>query len=97
MKKIRSFSWPDIFFSYFFTNRSLFIALQARQLIVENNLILSDLERTPELDVAIDGADEVDCELTLIKGGGGCLLQEKVVFYYQYFSIIPTKFCVNYK
>ena len=53
--------------------------MKARQLIVENNLILSDLERTPQLDVAIDGADEVDSDLTLIKGGGGCLLQEKIV------------------
>ncbi len=40
---------------------------------------MSDLEITPELDVAIDGADEVDEKLTLIKGGGGCLLQEKIV------------------
>ena len=32
-----------------------------------------------QLDLAIDGADEVDSDLTLIKGGGGCLLQEKVV------------------
>ena len=53
-------------------------SFQARKLIIENNLILSDLEITPKLDVAIDGADEVDAELTLIKGGGGCLLQEKV-------------------
>lgn len=29
--------------------------------------------------MAIDGADEVDADLTLIKGGGGCLAQEKVV------------------
>ena len=42
-------------------------------------MLLSDLERTPELDLAIDGADEVDDRLTLIKGGGGCLLQEKIV------------------
>lgn len=32
-----------------------------------------------QLDVAIDGADEADMELTLIKGGGGCQLQEKIV------------------
>ncbi|XP_064809159.1 ribose-5-phosphate isomerase isoform X2 [Oncorhynchus masou masou] len=32
-----------------------------------------------QLDVAIDGADEVDAALTLIKGGGGCLTQEKIV------------------
>lgn len=32
-----------------------------------------------QLDCAIDGADEVDDNLNLIKGGGGCLLQEKIV------------------
>ena len=54
-------------------------SFQARQLIVQHGLVLSDLEITPELDIAIDGADEVDSNLTLIKGGGGCLLQEKIV------------------
>lgn len=43
---------------------------QARQLILQHSLSLSDLDRHPELDVAIDGADEVDARLTLIKGGG---------------------------
>lgn len=68
---------------------------QARQLILQHGLSLSDLDRHPEvkqstvllsptgvtvnspiflslpqLDVAIDGADEVDSNLTLIKGGG---------------------------
>uniref|UniRef100_A0A671R3Z6 Ribose-5-phosphate isomerase n=2 Tax=Sinocyclocheilus anshuiensis TaxID=1608454 RepID=A0A671R3Z6_9TELE len=54
-------------------------SFQARQLILQHGLTLSDLERHPELDVAIDGADEVDAALTLIKGGGGCLTQEKIV------------------
>uniref|UniRef100_A0A1B8Y300 Ribose-5-phosphate isomerase n=1 Tax=Xenopus tropicalis TaxID=8364 RepID=A0A1B8Y300_XENTR len=54
-------------------------SFQARQLILQNGLVLSDLDRHPELDVAIDGADEVDSELNLIKGGGGCLAQEKIV------------------
>lgn len=54
-------------------------SFQAKQLIRENILPLSDLEEYPELDVAIDGADEVDSDLTLIKGGGGCLTQEKIV------------------
>jgi len=54
-------------------------SFQAKQLIVDNNLTLSDLERHPVLDVAIDGADEVDERLNLIKGGGGCLTQEKIV------------------
>lgn len=54
-------------------------SFQARQLILQNGLTLTDLERHPELDVAIDGADEVDTDLNLIKGGGGCLAQEKIV------------------
>lgn len=45
-------------------------SFQARELIVKNNLILSDLDRHPTLDVAIDGADEVDKNFVLIKGGG---------------------------
>uniref|UniRef100_A0A1A8L0V8 Ribose-5-phosphate isomerase n=2 Tax=Nothobranchius TaxID=28779 RepID=A0A1A8L0V8_9TELE len=54
-------------------------SFQARQLILQHGLTLSDLDRHSELDIAIDGADEVDSELTLIKGGGGCLTQEKIV------------------
>lgn len=50
-------------------------SFQARQLILQNDLILGELEIHPELDCAIDGADEVDSSMTLIKGGGGCLLQ----------------------
>lgn len=53
-------------------------SFQAKQLIVQNGLILGDLESNPELDVAIDGADECDAELNCIKGGGGCLLQVKI-------------------
>lgn len=40
---------------------------------------MGDLNVYPELDVAIDGADEVDKHLNCIKGGGGCLTQEKIV------------------
>jgi ribose 5-phosphate isomerase A len=40
---------------------------------------LSSLDETPELDLTIDGADEVDSQLSLIKGGGGALLREKIV------------------
>jgi len=54
-------------------------SFQARQLIIKHKLVLGELEIHPVLDVAIDGADEVDTDLTLIKGGGGCLLQEKIV------------------
>lgn len=40
---------------------------------------LTTLDRTPALDLTIDGADEVGPDLTLIKGGGGALLREKIV------------------
>jgi len=40
---------------------------------------LSTLDDTPFLDLTIDGADELDSELRLIKGGGGALLIEKIV------------------
>lgn len=40
---------------------------------------MSTLDETPELDLTIDGADEVDGELRLIKGGGAALLREKIV------------------
>ncbi|KYQ88453.1 ribose-5-phosphate isomerase [Tieghemostelium lacteum] len=54
-------------------------SFQSRQLIIEAGLKLSDLSITPELDITIDGADEVDQHFNLIKGGGGCQLQEKIV------------------
>lgn len=54
-------------------------SFQARQLIINHNLILTELEIDPVVDVCIDGADEVDASMNLIKGGGGCLLQEKIV------------------
>lgn len=40
---------------------------------------LTTLDETPELDLTVDGADELDDELQLIKGGGGALLREKIV------------------
>ena len=42
-------------------------------------LDLRELDGTFELDLAIDGADEIDPSLGLIKGGGGALLREKIV------------------
>jgi len=48
-------------------------------LCLELGVPLSTLDETPELDLTIDGADEIDGDLTLIKGGGGALLREKIV------------------
>ena len=40
---------------------------------------LTTLDDTPELDLTVDGADEIAPDLSLIKGGGGALLREKIV------------------
>jgi len=40
---------------------------------------LTTLDETPGLDLTVDGADELDATLRLIKGGGGALLREKIV------------------
>src|SRR5918998_3977023 len=40
---------------------------------------LTTLDDIPELDLTLDGADEIAPDLSLIKGGGGALLREKVV------------------
>jgi ribose 5-phosphate isomerase A len=40
---------------------------------------LTTLDEQPELDLTVDGADEIDRDLNLIKGGGGALLREKIV------------------
>jgi ribose 5-phosphate isomerase A len=40
---------------------------------------LATLDEEPELDLTIDGADEIGPDLALIKGGGGALLREKIV------------------
>jgi ribose 5-phosphate isomerase A len=40
---------------------------------------LATLDEFPELDLTVDGADELDDALNLVKGGGGALLREKIV------------------
>ena len=54
-------------------------SFQSYQLIVEHDLTLVSLDQFPEIDLDIDGADEIDKDLNLIKGGGGCLVQEKIL------------------
>ncbi|HEX2842775.1 ribose-5-phosphate isomerase RpiA [Hyphomicrobium sp.] len=50
-----------------------------RALAARLGIPLTTLDETPLLDLTIDGADELDNELRLIKGGGGALLREKIV------------------
>jgi ribose 5-phosphate isomerase A len=45
----------------------------------KHGIPLTTLDETPELDLTVDGADEIDPELRMIKGGGGALLREKIV------------------
>lgn len=42
-------------------------------------IALTTLDEVPELDLTVDGADEIAPDLSLIKGGGGALLREKIV------------------
>ncbi|KAJ1651153.1 ribose-5-phosphate isomerase rki1 [Dispira simplex] len=54
-------------------------SFQTRILLAEAGFRVGDLNEHPHVDVAIDGADEVDGELNAIKGGGGAHVQEMVV------------------
>ena len=59
---------------------SLQTELEARSLGIPV-LTLNDVGLAGALDLVIDGADEVDAERNLIKGGGGALLMEKIIAY----------------
>jgi ribose 5-phosphate isomerase A len=52
---------------------------QAFMLAVENGIPITTLEENPTLDLTIDGADQIDENLNLIKGMGGALTREKIV------------------
>lgn len=52
---------------------------QAMMLAVHCGVPLTTLNEYPQLDLAIDGADQIDRDLNLIKGGGGALTREKIV------------------
>ncbi len=51
----------------------------SRYLAEQWGIPLTDFDHVDQLDLTIDGADEVDHDLNLIKGGGGALLREKIV------------------
>ena len=52
---------------------------QALRLAVDSGIPITTLEEHPQLTLAIDGADQIDRELNLIKGMGGALTREKIV------------------
>jgi ribose 5-phosphate isomerase A len=54
-------------------------SIKTKKLALKYNIPLVDLNDYPEIDLTIDGADEVDSNLNVIKGGGGALLREKIV------------------
>jgi ribose 5-phosphate isomerase A len=54
---------------------------QIKQEALSGNLTIVDQNLIPEIDVVFDGADQVDSQFNMIKGGGGALLKEKVLHY----------------
>lgn len=52
---------------------------QTEILARQSGIQVIDLDTVDQLDLTIDGADEIDSKLNLIKGGGGALLREKIV------------------
>jgi len=59
--------------------RGIASSVHSQELAASLGIPLTTLAESPEIDVCIDGADEIDPALQLIKGGGGALLREKIV------------------
>ena len=57
-------------------------SLKTKRLATELKIPLIELDDRTEIDLTIDGADEVDSNLNLIKGGGGALAREKIIAYH---------------
>ena len=54
-------------------------SVQTKELAQSAGIPLTTLDEVQQIDVTIDGADEFDPQLNLIKGGGGALLREKII------------------
>jgi ribose 5-phosphate isomerase A len=59
--------------------RGIPTSVRSRDLAIELGIPLTTFDEVQQIDVDIDGADEFDPQLNLIKGGGGALLREKIV------------------
>ena len=59
--------------------RGIATSVASQQLAESLSIPITTFEESPVLDLAVDGADEVGPGLSLIKGGGGALLREKIV------------------
>lgn len=55
---------------------------ETKKLAIKYNIPLTSLAEQPEIDLTIDGADEIDSDLNLIKGGGGALTREKIIAFH---------------
>ena len=58
-----------------FVPTSLQIKLEAEKIALR----IADESRIPDIDIVFDGADQIDGEFNMIKGGGGALLREKIL------------------
>jgi ribose 5-phosphate isomerase A len=59
--------------------RGIPTSIASRDLAIQLGIPLTNFDEVQEIDVTIDGADEFDPALNLIKGGGGAMLREKIV------------------
>lgn len=74
-------------------------SLQIKIEAEKKGLKVLDESKIPQLDLVIDGADQIDENFCMIKGGGGALLREKILFYSSKKTIIigdHSKFVKNF-
>ncbi|KAB5492123.1 MULTISPECIES: ribose-5-phosphate isomerase RpiA [Flagellimonas] len=60
----------------------------SEKLAIKEGIPVISLDVAPKIDINIDGADEFDTKLQLIKGGGGALLREKIIAHFASKNVI---------